>query len=244
MKLFQAFLLVALAGVLASAPVAAHAAAVDEVITRARAHLGREAALDNVRTLRYVGTIEAGDEARGTIEILFKKPFQQRITQTIGELREVTALDDMEGWVRIEEVANPENWQMRLLDVPQIRRLRANNWENLNFFRGLERRGGRVEHRGETTLDGKRAVRLAFVHSPEIVFTRYFDVATGKLLLTETEQGGTIREEGEIVVAGIRFPRRVISTIEDRTVTITFSEVKVNEDMPDSLFAVPPLLTP
>jgi hypothetical protein len=244
MKTFRLLILLASIAGLLLPPTATFAATVDEVISRARAHLGRDAALDGVRTLRYIGTIQAGDEARGTIEILFKKPFQQRITQTIGELREITALDDMEGWVRIEEVANPDNWQMRLLDVPQIRRLRANNWENLNFFRGLERRGGRVEHRGEGTLNGTRTVKLAFVHNPEIVFIRHFDAATGKLLLTEIEQGGTIREEGEIVVSGIRFPRRVISTIEDRTVTITFSEVKVNEDVPDSVFAVPPLHSP
>jgi hypothetical protein len=161
------------------AATSAFAAGADAIIARARSYLGSEAALDSVKSLRFSGTIAEGDETRGTIVITLEKPFQQRIERTIGDEREVTALDEFDGWTRSENLKDPEDWSLTLLTRDHIRRLQANNVENLNFFKGAERRGGSVELRGEAKIDGIDCVKVAFMHGHGIEFVRYIDKATG-----------------------------------------------------------------
>ncbi|MDE3084370.1 MAG: hypothetical protein KGJ37_04000, partial [Verrucomicrobiota bacterium] len=72
--------------------------------------------------------------------------------------------------------------------------------------------------------------------------------ATGKLLLTETENGSRLREEGTIIVNGVRFLKKLITVTKDatgreNTVTITMDKITLNDTFPDSLFAAP-LVTP
>jgi len=232
--------------------VAVHAAEADQVIARARATVGSESALKALQSLHYTGTLTttATDEkgaarpVKVAIEIIFQRPYRQRIVATSENKIEITALDDYEGWQREQDPSDSSRWRMTLLTNDQIKRLRANTWENLSFFNGLEQRRGVVKDLGKATVDGKSCRKLAFEHGDGIVFTRYFDEATGRLVLTETENGITIREEDETVVDGIRFPRKIISTSKladstDRTVSIEFDKITVNETFADSLFAVP-----
>jgi hypothetical protein len=77
-----------------------------------------------------------------------------------------------------------------------------------------------------------------------VFFARWFDPVTGQLLLTETDDGNQIREAGEILAGGLRFPRQIITVSKgkDGTTsksTITFDLIKVNELAPASQFAVP-----
>lgn len=224
----------------------------DAVIKRARAGVGSEAALKALSSLHYTGTLTttaADEEGRPKevkvgIEIIFQAPYRQRIVATSSDKIEITALDDYEGWQREQDPADSSRWRMTLLSTDQIKRLRANTWENLSFFSGIEKRRGHVEDLGSATVDGKACRKLAFHHGDGIVFTRYFDKATGRLALTETENGISIREEDETVVSGIRFPRKIISTSKlqddsERVVTIVFDKIAVNETFADSLFAVP-----
>lgn len=229
-----------------------HAAAdVDQVISRARAVVGSEKALNALQSLHYTGTLTTTAVENGVskpvkvaIEILFQAPYRQRIVATDANKIEITALDDYEGWQREQDPADSTRWRMAFLSIEQIKRLRANTWENLSFFRGIERRHGQVKDLGNATVDGKTCRKLAFDHGDGIVFTRYFDDASGRLVLTETENGITIREEDEIMVEGIRFPRKIISTSKlpdgsERVVTIVFDKIAVNETFADSLFAIP-----
>lgn len=230
-----------------------HAAAdVDQVIARARAGVGTEAALAALQSLHYTGTLTttATDDkgvsrpVKVAIEIIFQRPYRQRIVATSENKIEITALDDYEGWQREQDPSDSSRWRMTLLSTDQIKRLRANTWENLSFFRGIEQRRGHVEDLGKAVVDGKSCRKLAFDHGDGIVFTRYFDDASGRLVLTETENGITIREEDETAVEGIRFPRKIISTSKlpdggERTVSIVFDKISVNETVADSLFAVP-----
>ncbi|MFA6962646.1 MAG: hypothetical protein WC205_17955 [Opitutaceae bacterium] len=234
-------------------PLAAQAAGtVDQVIARARATVGSEAALTSLQSLHYTGTLTttATDEKGETrpvkvaIEIIFVSPYRQRIVATSENKIEITALDDYEGWQREQDPADSSRWRMTLLSPDQIKRLRANTWENLSFFRGLEKRRGQVEDLGTVKVDDKTCRKIEFDHGDGIVFTRYFDEATGQLVLTQTENGITIREEDETLIDGIRFPRKIISTNKladgsERAVTITFDKIVVNESFGDSLFAVP-----
>ncbi len=219
----------------------------------ARSVYGPEAVLTAVRSVHYVGTAETmvatpeGPQPfKAQLEIIFQVPYRQRMVVTLPDRVEVTALDDYEAWQRVSDPSDATRWRLTLLGIDQIKRLRATTWENLAFHRGLEQKGGRVDDLGEVTIDGVRTHKIAFLHDNSIIFFRYFDLATGRLILTETDQGERIREEGELIASGIRFSRKVITTTKlpdgsDRTVTVTFDRITVNEDFPASQFVIPPV---
>jgi outer membrane lipoprotein-sorting protein len=228
------------------------AAAEPAIIAKARAYVGTEAALEAVKTIHYQGTLVVADEADGSkqppasMDLLFQKPYRQRVKATSTQRIEVTALDGYDGWQRLQDPVDATKWRQSLLGTDQIKRLRANTWENLSFFRGIETIGGRIEDMGPVTFEGIACQKLAYIHAPTIIFYRYFDVATGRLVYSETENGSGIREQGEVRVNGIRFPKSMTNTTKlpdgkVRTYTITFDKITVNEDIPASQFAVPPL---
>lgn len=242
------------------AAVAAHAQPAS-VITLARTYLGGENALNGMQAVRFNGTITTtdtdndgaivGEPAPALIEIIFRRGYQQRIAVTSASRIEVTALDDYEGWQRVENPENPEQWRISLLGKDQIKRLRANTWENLHFFRGIEERGGRVTDEGRVEVEGETVHKLAFRHDDRIVFFRYINPTTGRLVLTETDSGAVIREIGQMRVAGIRFPEAVITEsplygsdgvrLGTRTITVNFENIEVNPTLSDDLFRVPSL---
>jgi hypothetical protein len=226
------------------------AARADEAtITKARAYLGTEADLSAVRSLLFKGDLTVVEKKGGApisakLEIAFQKPDRQVITATAADKIETTALNGYEAWQREIDPANPGAPRIGLLGRDPIKRLRANTFENLSFYRGIESVGGKIEDRGTAKVDGVDCVKLAFVHAPDVVFIRSFARATGRLVQTETDNGGLIREEGEILAGGLRFPKRTVTTntLPDgslRTISITFSEVLVNPVLPEELFMIP-----
>jgi hypothetical protein len=248
----SAFLLIALLAVPLQVSFADERA--DAWVAKARAALGGEKALTGICAVRFSGTVETIQKIpskddptkmvetpiRLAIDISFQKPYRQRIVLRSDKTVETTALDDYIGWIRRAEIGRENQAQLTLLESSQIKRLRAKTWDELSFYRGIEARGGRMDYQGEADVDGKTCVVLAFVHAPTIIFTRYFDKTTGLLLKTVTENGGEIREEGEIIVAGIRYPKVLINKSPDGQVaTITFDRIKVNEPLPDAEFDVP-----
>ncbi len=252
-------LLVALAGA-CGITAAARAQTAEQVIAKARAYLGDEATLSAVNSVHFVGTIETQQSTpegpklvKSAIEIVFQKPYRQRIIRTSPNAVQITGLDDYDGWQRIQDMKDVNNWQLTLLQPDVIKNLRANTWENLNFFKGIEQRGGNVKIIGPATVDGSATIKVAFTHEPKIVFYRYFDAASGRLVLTETNLGDRIKEEGEIMVNGLRFPQKVTSIgkatdaggrIVDVPVIITFDKITLNDVFPEGFFAVPPLSPP
>lgn len=214
----------------------------EQWIARARARLGSESALQGMTSIRFVGTIEVDGTTARAMDIIFQKPLQQRITLTGPELIEIIALDDYDGWQKRINPKNPTQWQLTLLDGPQIKRLRAQAWDNLNFLRNIDRLRGTVKVGGDATVDGLACVKLVFTYYENIVLTRYYDKATARLIKTETETGVEIREEGEMFAQGIRFPRKVSNRDKSgKTVTMTFEKVVLNEAYPAREFAVPDL---
>lgn len=227
-----------------------------EVIAKARAHLGGETALDAIATIHFFGTLEmvepqGAPDAKASpndhlekmpVEIIFQKPYQQKMVVNRPALIDVTALDDYDGWARITERANTKKWKITLLDAEQIKQLRANTWENLHFFAGIDKRGGVVKIGGDVTVDGADCVKLSFYHSDRIVFHRYFEKSSGRLVKTETSTGGEIREEGEMVVEGVRFPKVIINkSASGQSSRMTIDKVVLNEKIPATEFAVPSL---
>ena len=229
--------------------ISSHAAELP-IIAKARAYLGTEAALNAIKSVRYDGTItspdpnDASKQTRATIEIIVQKPDQQRVVARSDKGVETTAVDGYEAWQRFQDTANPKNQRLVVLKPDGVKRLRAQAWENLSFYRGLEARGGKVEDQGTATVDGITCQKVAFIHAPNVIFRRYFDVATGRLVQTETEDGGITREEGERVVAGVRFPTTMKMTVksakaETQWVTIALESIAVNETLPAAVFRLP-----
>ncbi len=228
-------------------------------IAKARSALGPEGALNQINSIHFKGTLATTQKVPVNgdtnnlkeepivlaIDIVFQKPYQQRMELRSDSVVETTALDGYDAWLRRADAKDDKKWQLTLLDAQQVKRLRANTWENLFFYAGIEKRGGKVEFAGETVIDGQDCVKLVFSHADNIVFTRYFEKTSGRLLKTETENGGEIREEGELTVQGLRFPRKLFNRAPGGQVaTITFESVTINEAFPTDLFAVPTLLPP
>lgn len=230
----------------------ASAQTTEATLRKAREFLGGESALGAIRSVHYRGTLEStvttaeGETrtAEATIEILFARPFFQRIDIVAADRREITALDDFEAWQRIENPTDATQWRLTLLDAGQIRRLRANTWENLHFFGDLAAAGGRLQDFGLVDADGRKLHKIGFFHADTIVFHRYFDPQSGQLVLSETDAGAEIRESGERRAAGVRFPEQVITVTKRpdgvvQTVKVTFDSVKVNDPVDPALFRVP-----
>jgi outer membrane lipoprotein-sorting protein len=245
------------AALFAAVLVARAAAGPDAVIARARAYLGPEAVLEAITSIHYVGTL-AGEETvkdqdgkqirrpfNGTIDIIFQKPYRQRVVLVSYKGTEITVLDDYEAWYYKEDATDANRKKFMLLGKDQVKNQRANTWENLAFFRGIERRGGQVEDLGSSVIDGRTCEKIAFVHEPGIKFYRYFDRATGQLMLTELGNGDLFREKGEMRVDGVRFPKMLVNTSKDQatgrenTLVIKLDKITLNEVFPESLFAVP-----
>lgn len=227
----------------------------DQWIAKARAALGTEEALDAVNTVRFVGTVETVERVpdkidptksvehavRLAIDIVFAKPYRELYVLRSDKVTETTALDDYDGWLRRVDAGHEDQWQLRLLSPAQVRQLRASTWENLAFYRGIEKRGGKVEFKGDADVDGKPCVVLVFAHSDSINYTRYFEKSSGLLLKTTTETT-EIREQGSVVVNGIRFPKVLLNkTVNGPLATITFDSIKVNEPVSAAQFAMPAL---
>lgn len=218
------------------------------IIAKARARLAPDAVLDAVKSIHYVGTITAPDpanpanEIRQGIEIFLQKPAQQRIVVTSDAVIEISGLDGYDAWRRTIDAKDPSRWQQSQMGSEQVKQLRADVWENLAFFRGIEQVGGWVRDEGAATIDGIACRKLAFHHSDELVYYRYFNAATGELVLTGSERNN-IREQGELVAGGIRFPKslEVAQSVNGETTkrTLIFENITVNEPLPASLFAVP-----
>jgi hypothetical protein len=243
------FTLIAASLLLVASSLQAASPEVEAVIARARAHLGGDAALEAVNSIRYSGSIEMADTtaagpSRAAIEITFQKPCQHRLVITTDQATDITGLDDYVAWRRV--IPTGEG-RLRFIpmDKAATQRLRANTLENLSFFRGIEQHGGEIIDHGETELDGIRCRQLVFSYGTGIAFVRYIDIASGRLVLTETLPVGRIREEGEIIVSGLRFPKKLIATGpssaggKTNVITITFDRIVLNEAYPATTFELP-----
>lgn len=224
------------------------------IIAKARAYVGSEDVLNAVRSIRMRGAFMVTSGPSGVpesktpsqVDIIFQKPYQHHLVVTSELGVRTLALDGFDGWEsgRFPATATPT---LRLLTPDQVWVLRADVWENLGYYRGIEAEGGRVEDQGPATVDGVACEKIAFIHAPDqppIAYYRYFDLATGRLVFTETSGGLQIREQGEKIVDGIRFPEKIVTSHKpgkgSQTVTtLTVESVTVNETFPDSLFAVP-----
>ncbi len=215
----------------------------DQVIANARKYLGAEEKLENIRTIQYQGVFESPlGGGSGYISIYLRKPLMQRMEVANGSITETTAINDFEGWKRRVDNNAPDDWAFVILNLAELKSMRANTWENLNFFTGIERLKGRVINKGRTRKDSRNAYLLIFEYDEEIYYERYFDAETGELISTINKKGVEIKEVGEIMVDGIRFPEKVITLVNGEIANVvTFMDIYLNEELGESFFDIPSL---
>jgi hypothetical protein len=68
---------------------------------------------------------------------------------------------------------------------------------------------------------------------------RYFNKETGQLVFTRGIGGEAIREKGEIIVDGVRFPQALERTGVGPKSVVTFTDITVNEKFGNDLFEMP-----
>jgi hypothetical protein len=219
------------------------------VISLARAYLGPESTLDGITSIHYSGVLEivnpekAGNETvRGTLDMVFVKPMRQRLVIRQEKLSRTTVLDGYDAWDYVQDNTDPTKVRLSWLAVADIKTLRASTWENLNFFRSREE-GVAVEDKGPATIDGIVCERVDFGHGTDVVYQRFFDRDTGRLVLT-VRGPETIRESGEIRVDGLRFAKTIVSDTKtpagkDIVATVTFDRIVLNEPTGPGMFAAP-----
>lgn len=224
------------------------------VIGLARAYLGPDSTLEAIRTIHYVGTLDRSDPDRpdgsqvhGTLDLIFAKPLRQHLMVRTEKTTLTTVLDGYDAWDYLQDNANPSKFELKWLAAGDIKTLRANTWENLYFFHGLEGEGA-TEDEGPATVDGIACERVDFRHGPGIVYARYFDRDTGRLVLT-VRGPEMIRESGETLVDGLKFSTKIVSVTKtasgkDLVSTVTFTRITLNEPAGPDVFAVPSILGP
>jgi hypothetical protein len=155
-------------------------------------------------------------------------------------------LNCYEAWNR-ETLLKNGQWKETLLGPDNVRRMRADVWQNLYYYRGVERVRGHVEDRGPATALGVACEQIVFSYDGVPPYTRFFDRATGRLVMSSADSSSTV-EEGEVMAGGIRFPHGMTmtqTTADGQTIKqeIVFDKIVVNETFPADLFDMP-LATP
>jgi hypothetical protein len=222
------------------------------VIGLARAYLGPDSTLDGISSIHFVGTVDrvdpdhpAAPPFHAMLDMFFSKPYRQR--QVVGgpKATETTVLDGYDAWEKLQDNTDATKFRVKWLSAGEIKALRANTWENLYFFRGLMD-GDTAADMGPATIDGIACERVDFTHGVGNVFERFFDRDTGRLVMT-FRLGEAIRESGEVMVDGIRFPKAIVSDMKsasgkDIISTVTFTSIVLNEPAKSDMFAAPDLL--
>jgi hypothetical protein len=243
------FILACAAALVAPRPAAAEPA----VLGLARAYLGPQSTLDGITSIHFVGTLErvdpgqaAAKPAPAVLDMIFSKPLRQRLVVRGAKISMTTVLDGYDAWDWVQDNADASKYRLTWLGAGDIKTLRANTWENLYYYRSPE--GGSVEDKGPATIDGVACERVDFTHDLGTVYVRYFDRDTGRLVLT-VRGPESIRESGEIMVDGVRFPKTIVSTTKTESgrelvATARFERIAINEPLAEGLFALPSVPAP
>jgi len=251
MKILHYFSILSLliAGAVGSAVAAEDAdneALIDEIIQRARASVGSEADLKAVKSITFKGSILYGNGSTGTIELAYKKPYFHRLKSVIDNALEISGLDDTEGWIKSAPAATPENWNLVILEADQVYNMRAKVSESLNFYARPTGRSSRVTYEGEHDIEGRTCHALLYYHGSGVWNLNYFDKETGSFAKTVNSKGIEFFERGEMMIDGIRFPKKLISVIHSEqgrgTMEISLNSIVLNKQYSDDVFKMPSLV--
>lgn len=211
------------------------------IIERARATVGSPEALDNVVTLRMVGSLESANRAMpdAGIVILARKPDSQRLEIRVDDLVETIIMDGRSGCMVRSNVSVGAS-QMRRLSGTEIDRIRYATRQLFKFYRPDLDRGETVTYRGVKGLRGRQVHRLVYRYPDGYKTIRYFCVEDDELVGYKSENGVESYHVGEKVVDGIRYPERIEYFVgEMKLHFIVFKEIEVNHPLPKGIFRIP-----
>ena len=230
-----------LVGLLAAASLNAQDVTASEVIDRARATVGAEAALDGVVTLQLIGSLEPADPEipSATLLIVARKPASQRLEIKVDDIVETTILNGGKGCI-IRSNLSADASQMRDLVGAEKERVLYSTRQFFNFYRPDFKNGEMVELEGIVNHRGQRAYRLVYQYPGGLETVRYFSVDDDRLIATITENGVESVGVGAQTSSGIKFPERIEYYEGARKLhTIVFAEVKVNKPLRAGIFEIP-----
>jgi hypothetical protein len=212
-----------------------------DVINRARATVGSEAALDALITLRIVSQLEPIDEAMpsATLLIIARKPCSQRLEIRVDDMVETTILDNDKGCI-IRSNLNAGASQMRDLIGPELESVIYSTRQFFNFYRADFKNGEKVTFEGIETYRDVRCYKLLYTYPNGFKTIRYFSMKDDTLVSTISQNGVESIGFGSQVSGGIKFPEKVEYYEDGRKLhTITLREVKVNKPLAAGVFEIP-----
>ena len=175
--------------------------------------------------------------------MIYQKPLRQKMIAIVNNRKEVSVLDDSEGWTTYERVGDSTPLGMEIFDPIRILIMQAAVREAFSFFKTPEARSGAVTYHGAEAVKGRDCHVLDYDHGDGIGYRRYIDAETGQVLKMLDSKGVEYYEEGEIVVDGLRFPKKLISTfptaLGNQTMEFAYTSVTLNKKLPDSEFVMP-----
>lgn len=216
---------------------------IQSTIKLARSYLGDSNKLDSISSIHYKGSLLYSSGDLGTIEMVYQKPMKQRMVAVIGDRKEVSVLNNSEGWTTFERVIDSVPLSMEIFDPIRILIMQASVREAFGFFKKPNTRNGEITYEGRESVKGHECIVLTYHHGDGIAFRRFIDAETGQVRRTLDSKGVEYSEEGEILVEGIRFPKKMVSTfstaIGSQTMEFAYSSIKLNQKLPESDFIMP-----
>lgn len=216
---------------------------IQSTIKLARAYLGDSDKLDSIKSIRYKGSLMYGSGSAGTIEMVYQEPLRHRMVAVVNNRKEVSALNGTEGWTTFERVGDSLPLGMEIFDPMRILIMQASARDALGFYKKPATRSGNIYYNGKVTFKGRECVVLTYDHGDGVAFRRFIDAETGKLHRTIDTRGVEFYEEGEIVVEGVRFPKKLITAhataIGTQTMEFDFTSIELNRMLPASDFKMP-----
>ncbi len=223
-----------------------HALIIEQTIAKARAYLGGDDKLKSVESITYKGSLLYSDGSTGSAEIIFKKPYFQRFVAVVGDLKETSGLNDLEAWRKQEAIGVEGSASLGVYDPAEMYNMRASVWEYLNFYEAPAGRNKSVEFVEYASVNGVDCAVLRYLHGDGIWFTRCFDRETGKLVRTVSSRGALFVESGEIMVDGIRFPKRLMTVFlnapDSPRIEMEYGSIVLNRSIDNEIFKYPKLL--
>jgi outer membrane lipoprotein-sorting protein len=222
----------------------AHAQTVDDIIAT---NLKSKGGLEKIRattTVRMTGTVVArdmsGQNVKGTMAMVAKRPNLMRRDATVGGQRIVNAFDGTSLWMAMGTMPPQE------LPGPQAAYARQDA-EFDSVFVDYKEKGNRIELVGTETVEGKPAYHLRVTKKGGQPRDFYLDVETGlekKVTVSvQTPDGAALTQVTEFLdyrdVDGrlVPFTTRQLQN-GNLTATITLEKVEFNVPVEDSFFKI------
>jgi outer membrane lipoprotein-sorting protein len=246
MKIFTTLTLVLL-GLITSGATAHAAPTAAEIIAQARAKLGPETKLTAVKTLLFEGkSFDKDAKPVGIVQLQYKLPNKRReyVLRNDRTLEVILGTDGIEGFVTTRNLNSGEQ-RIRPAEGYEVKTYLDQFLADTEFYAPPKR--GQVTYVGEARQQGKTCHALEYKYPGGLIFKRFFDKGTLLLVATEIYAENTpadnrrlLVEEGELIVDGIRFPKKTtVYTAGKKESHVEFTQVKINENIPDSVFAFP-----